>query len=103
MSTNLDKSIVEQHLRRLPVDKLRLLRVFTGQDRYISSATVAGKTHSSHFRATGGRVSSLVRTRIEDKPLVLVAGKEDRQSRLELNEKVVSKQALKEILDNIGI
>lgn len=106
MIKKIDKTIVEKHLRRFPIDRLRVLRIFTRPDRFISTQTIAFEAvwiKNLNFRVLGGIVSSLVRTKIEDIPLILPVGKSGRKAILELNEDLVSKKELNDILNKIGI
>lgn len=93
---------IEKELRRLPFDKLLLLRLFTGPEKYISSASIASKL-SVNSVELGGKVSSLVRTTISGIPLILPVGKHERQAILTLNEELISQENLKILLKKIGI
>lgn len=101
---------IEEIIRRLGVRQLEALSAFipsgeaTGE--YISVGNLKDSIHTADTddsenknKLIGGILSGLAKTKTENGPLILPAGKDEKEGmRWVLNEKVISREELKDIL-----
>jgi len=101
---------VEDILRRLSVKQLEALTTFIpdgkSSEAYLSVEKASQSIHTADdenkTRAVGGVISSLAKIRTEYGPLILPAGKSDKEGmRWTLNQKVITRKELREILVEI--
>ncbi len=93
---------MEYHLRRMPRSRLGILKLFTGDEKFVHTSRISTAS-GSDWRKLGGVVSSLTRSTIEGRKLINIVGTSERKAVLELNEKLISKKMLKELLNKIGV
>ncbi len=97
---------IEGVLRRLSVKQLEALLTFipsgsrTGEFLNVNraSASVHTAEDENKKKAVGGIISTLSKLKIENENLILAAGKDEEGMRWILNEKVITREKLKEIL-----
>lgn len=107
MSQDSKERIIEDILRRLSVKQLEALATFIPDGEstgaYLSVDKVSQSIHTSDetnkTKVVGGVISSLAKIKINDSSLILPAGKDDREGmRWVLNEKVITREQLRDIL-----
>ena len=94
---------IEDRIRSLHVSQLRILKTLSAEaDGILSSKEIADTTGSS-ATTFGALVSSLARFKDKNgQPLVVKVGRNDDGLRWKLNEKVIERQKLLEILADTG-
>lgn len=100
---------IEEILRRLSVKQLEALKTFIpdgeSADAYLSVEKASQSIHTSEnnkSRAVGGVISSLAKIKTKDGFLIQPAGKNDTEGmRWTLNQKVISREQLRDILAQI--
>lgn len=104
----IDKT-VQDKLRKADKRQLLVLKVIADSPTDIVYAPklkeplfgAISTSESTAEQTMGGVISSVVKMRIKDEPLLLAMGKDEFGVRWKLNERVISKQELKELVDEL--
>lgn len=101
---------VEGKLRRFTKGQLTALNVIAGAPNSLATTSqiqdvlysqVGGSTNTAD-QSVGGTISAISRVKVNDEPLVIPMGKDEKEGiRWKLNEEVIEKDQLKEIINDI--
>lgn len=97
---------IEYKLRRMNIEKLRILQMFVNNSIVTTSAIgQATDTATDDFTSLGGIISSLSRIKDEKgKQLVIPMGRDSKDGmRWKLNEDIITKKKLKKLLEEMSI
>ena len=93
---------LQKTLRAFTIDKLSALKTIIDSPNPTIESGAIGETLGTASTSLGGTVSSLTRTKIDNKPLVkIVTITKNRQRRLRYNEEIASKNKMRGIIKNI--
>lgn len=92
---------LETMFRKFSLDKLEVLKLICESELNIVPTTTVSGTLSLGNKQTGGVLSALIRTKIDDQPLIISSGKDDQGVLWRFNEKAAPKDLVKGLVDRI--
>lgn len=90
---------IEQRIRQLKFPQLEILKILAESREGVSSSKEIGDATSTAVYLLGAMITPLRRLKIDDQCLIIPAGREaDNSVRWQINEDLISKDELKELL-----
>lgn len=97
----MDNKNLENVLRRCSIEKLDALKVISGHEKKILDTTTISSSLSKDGQNLGGLISSIARTKIDGKPLLIASGKSKDGILWRLNEEVAPKGVVHALVSEI--
>lgn len=94
---------IEEKIRSLTIPQLEILKALAESPHGIMDSQEIMSTTATATTTFGAYISSLKKFRIDDKSIVMPAGRTTEGMRWQLNEDLIEKHRLLEILNNMRI
>lgn len=96
--------VLEEKIRQLKIPQLQILKLLADSPMGVSSSKELGDATSTASYTLGAMLTPLRRLKIDNKPLIVPAGREaDNKVRWQINEEVIGRDNLKILLANMDI
>lgn len=95
------KTKLDKIFRKCSYDKLTALLTIAEYEKNAMTSTTISGALDQKGKVLGATISSLTRTKIDDKPLLVAVGRTDEGILWRLNQDIVSKEIVKELVSQI--
>lgn len=96
-----NKNKLETILRKCSLDKLNAIKTISGHEKIVVDTTTISGTLDQKGKNLGATISSLTRTKIDGKPLLVASGKTDRGVLWRLNGEIAEKSVVHALVSAI--
>ena len=94
---------IEEKIRQLKIPQLEILKLLVESNNGASSSKEISDATSTASFVLGAMITPLRRIKVDNKNLIIPAGREDNSVRWQINEGLISKNDLKVLLVEMGI
>lgn len=92
---------LETLFRKFSLDKLEALKLICDSALNVVTTTTVSGTLNFENKQTGGVLSALIRTKINDQPLIISSGRHGQDILWRFNEKAAPKDLVRDLVDEI--